>query len=347
MKKIILLGVFLCLSTMNAQVDLDFNTDELPETWTTQGAFEIETADIYPRCQQSALVASIFTPETDHWITTDDIAYNGENIEIHMTFGLKDLYHALGVNTSFHIPYMAIQYAEPNTGTWITHEEISLDTITDTTICIEYSTIIDAADLAGLANVQYRFLYSAPTQNGAIFLLYWSIDSLSIEEVSSTPCETPAPTGDAVQILPEGSTIADIDVVGTNINWYLDAALTQSLNTTTEVEDMTTYYATQTIDNCESDEALAVLIEVEPLSVNGFDITSVKTYPNPVKDSLTITAEHELTEIQLFNLLGQMVISQKANGNAVSVDMSSLTAGTYILKIKALNSEKTLKIVKQ
>jgi hypothetical protein len=46
-------------------------------------------------------------------------------------------------------------------------------------------------------------------------------------------------------------------------------------------------------------------------------------------------------------MLGQEVISRNINATSTQVDMSELSAGTYIVNVTVGDSVKTLKVVKQ
>ena len=75
---------------------------------------------------------------------------------------------------------------------------------------------------------------------------------------------TPAPTGSTAQSLCNGATIADLQVTGTSIQWY-DAAIGGNLLPfTTLLVNGTTYYASQTINACESAVRLAVTYTAAP-----------------------------------------------------------------------------------
>src|SRR5690606_27879604 len=87
-------------------------------------------------------------------------------------------------------------------------------------------------------------------------------EALAITVTVIDPCaDVTAPTGDTVQTVADGSTLADLVVGGANLTWYSDASLTEEIPATTEAVDGTTYYVTQTIDGCES-EALAITVTV-------------------------------------------------------------------------------------
>lgn len=72
---------------------------------------------------------------------------------------------------------------------------------------------------------------------------------------------TPAPTGSSAQTLSVGSTLANVAVTGTNIQWYDAASNGNSLPSSTVLVNGMTYYATQTLNGCES-PTLAVTVTV-------------------------------------------------------------------------------------
>ncbi len=73
----------------------------------------------------------------------------------------------------------------------------------------------------------------------------------------------------------------------------------------------------------------------------------ISLYPNPVANELNIMNPGSATiqEINIYNLMGQLVKSAK--GNAGSVNVSSLSAGTYLVKIVTDKGTIDRKIVKQ
>ncbi|WP_432671859.1 T9SS type A sorting domain-containing protein [Flavobacterium sp. SM2513] len=85
----------------------------------------------------------------------------------------------------------------------------------------------------------------------------------------------------------------------------------------------------------------------ENLSTNTNDYNQLSFYPNPVTDYLTISSNNNITSIVLYNLLGQKVTTNNIEGHEVKIDMSALSAGTYIAKITANSSIKTVKVIKQ
>lgn len=89
-----------------------------------------------------------------------------------------------------------------------------------------------------------------------------------------------------------------------------------------------------------------VRIESE-LSVDTPDAVRVRCYPNPVGSQLTIEASEDIRSIEVFNLLGQRILVNQADSRIVRTDLSSLSAGQYLVKITTANATESRKIFKQ
>ncbi|WP_298117595.1 T9SS type A sorting domain-containing protein [Flavobacterium sp.] len=77
-----------------------------------------------------------------------------------------------------------------------------------------------------------------------------------------------------------------------------------------------------------------------------FSISKIIVYPNPVKDILNISLDKEITVVSIYNLLGQEVMIKSVNSNQTLMDISNLSAGTYLVKVASGNEVKTVKVVK-
>ncbi len=75
-------------------------------------------------------------------------------------------------------------------------------------------------------------------------------------------CFTPAPTGSASQTLPTSSTIADLVANGSTIRWYSLASGGVLYAPTDVLVDGSIYYASQTINTCESQSRFAVTVHI-------------------------------------------------------------------------------------
>ena len=88
-------------------------------------------------------------------------------------------------------------------------------------------------------------------------------------------------------------------------------------------------------------------VNVQPaLNTDTFDSANFRAYPNPVKDLFTISYSNTITDVVVYNLLGQQVLSAKPNSNVSQIDMSGLTRGSYLIKVTSDNLVKSIKIIK-
>ena len=89
-------------------------------------------------------------------------------------------------------------------------------------------------------------------------------------------------------------------------------------------------------------------ITISPaLSTPGFDNDNFRAYPNPVENVLNLDYTQNISNVAIFNLVGQQVFSKSINADKYQVDMSNLSAGAYIVKVTADNQIKTLKVIKR
>ncbi len=82
---------------------------------------------------------------------------------------------------------------------------------------------------------------------------------------------------------------------------------------------------------------------VQTLGTDSFEATDFRSALN--NNILTLTANEEISNVSIYNMLGQEVY--RSSTNTSSVDMSSYTNGTYIVKVNIAGTEGTVKIVKE
>ena len=100
--------------------------------------------------------------------------------------------------------------------------------------------------------------------------------------------------------------------------------------------------------NDASGETANMIVTISNQSV-GIDIATANTiniYPNPVQNELFIDFENEqITEINILDVSGKIVKS--LNDNTNSIDVSNLTEGIYLLKVRTENGSSTAKFIKK
>ncbi len=83
------------------------------------------------------------------------------------------------------------------------------------------------------------------------------------------------------------------------------------------------------------------------LSNLDFDSNSFVAYPNPVKNNLTIRYNENITDVIVYNLLGQQLLVKSVNATEGQVDMSNLPQGTYLVQVNSGSKTQTLKVIKE
>ncbi|MBX9808492.1 MAG: T9SS type A sorting domain-containing protein [Flavobacteriaceae bacterium] len=83
------------------------------------------------------------------------------------------------------------------------------------------------------------------------------------------------------------------------------------------------------------------------LGVQKFDASSLKMYPNPVKNTLTIDANSAIQRVSVYNILGQEVLKASPKINSVTLQTSELQKGVYMVTTEIDGKVSTLKVVKE
>ena len=89
-------------------------------------------------------------------------------------------------------------------------------------------------------------------------------------------------------------------------------------------------------------------IEVaQALSISDYESFSVSSFPNPVKNIWNVSSIDEISQINIYNILGENVATFSPYMNTYSLDMSHFNSGIYLMKIVSSKGEtNTLKVLK-
>jgi hypothetical protein len=192
-----------------------------------------------------------------------------------------------------------------------------------------------------LANpAQTIFVRVNNTQTGC-----YTIVVLEFDIVTPPTAETPQLYEDTAPVVVLYDT--EVETLGT-VTWYATEADAEAginaLPENTEVTESGTYYVTQTISECES-APFAVVFDIL-LGTGDFTANTFHYYPNPVQHVLTLSSGQSITSVKIFNMLGQEVLTNAAGENEVSIDMSFLPAGNYIVKASENDKLHIIRIIR-
>lgn len=105
------------------------------------------------------------------------------------------------------------------------------------------------------------------------------------------------------------------------------------------VECETDYGYSTTVD--------ALTVTASPLGVSEHAKALVKYYPNPAANVLNFTSPEMVSNVQIFNLIGQKVLERKLNATEGQIDISSLAPGNYLVQATTEMGTETFKIAKK
>ena len=83
------------------------------------------------------------------------------------------------------------------------------------------------------------------------------------------------------------------------------------------------------------------------LSSDNFAVSQVKLYPNPTASTLNIEALANIQSIAIYNIIGQEVMTKEANSSTISLDVSSLNSGVYVIKTMIDGNVSSTKFIKE
>ncbi|WP_081663216.1 zinc-dependent metalloprotease [Flavobacterium subsaxonicum] len=84
-----------------------------------------------------------------------------------------------------------------------------------------------------------------------------------------------------------------------------------------------------------------------PLGTTEFSAKTITMAPNPANSLVTLSAQSEIESVTLYNMLGQVVLTKTVNATQSDLDVSGLSAGTYVVHASAQGKTAVLKLVKQ
>ena len=83
------------------------------------------------------------------------------------------------------------------------------------------------------------------------------------------------------------------------------------------------------------------------LGLRNIEISGYKVFPNPANDQLTIMADDNIENIQVYNLLGQQLINKNSVDNRATINISNLNQGIYVVRTTVDGAIGTKRFIKQ
>jgi hypothetical protein len=84
------------------------------------------------------------------------------------------------------------------------------------------------------------------------------------------------------------------------------------------------------------------------LSVEENELIQFNAYPNPTENVWNIKSLNQtINSIQVYDILGKVVLVSNPNTNEAQIDASSLNTGLYFAKVNSAIGSKTIKLIKK
>jgi hypothetical protein len=83
------------------------------------------------------------------------------------------------------------------------------------------------------------------------------------------------------------------------------------------------------------------------VGTNELDRAEFNIFPNPTNDVWNIKSSQNIELIQVFNVQGQLVITQTPNSETASINAAGLTNGIYFVKFSSDKGTKSIKLIKE
>ena len=148
---------------------------------------------------------------------------------------------------------------------------------------------------------------------------------------------------DAVGLFKNGVLIDIVGVLNETAKNFADMTLRRKLTVTTP---NTTYDANEW-DQYDLGVYDGIgIYDPNTASVNSLNFETIKMYPNPANGNKIFFNLKKDVNVNIYNVLGKLITSEKVNTNNNSIDISNFSKGIYLLKINSGKRFITKKLIK-
>lgn len=227
---------------------------------------------------------------------------------------------------------------------WFEGEDISLTFTVDITDADLYQWFVDDEPIENAIGSSYV------AGAGGTYYVEVTVDNCTGISNQITVIVNPVPTYTVTFTVTNSSAqpvenaaieIDDIDPIFTNEDGIATISLTNGTYAFTVVADTYKVYS----DEFEVESGnISIPIQLVGVWVDGFQLSSVKIYPNPFSGYISISDTDKVERVVFTNLIGQVVKDIKPNGNE-TITTTDLPRGIYLVRIFGKNGEQLVRRV--
>jgi len=130
------------------------------------------------------------------------------------------------------------------------------------------------------------------------------------------------------------------DVTNLIATFTLTTDASAEVGTTAQVSGVTandfTSPVVYTVTNGTLEQDWTVTVEIQPNGISSADASKIEVYPNPTTSFVNVTNANGNT-VEIFNIVGQKVLTSKITSDIQSINVTNLSSGSYIMKISNIN----------
>ena len=192
----------------------------------------------------------------------------------------------------------------------------------------------DPIDLTGVADGMLTFTFGT-YQNGGTFLE----DRLAVY----------VSTSNDPSVVATETAVFD-DQIG-NVTPADDGGANSAIDITVDLSSFvgqSVYLVFRHFDTFDHNSALVDNVVVDgTLGLNDVDTVTFNHYFLADSSDLKLNASTEMSNIQLFSILGQEVVNRNLTGSDATINLANLTDGVYIARVTVQGQTETFKIIKR
>ncbi|MBS1571103.1 MAG: T9SS type A sorting domain-containing protein [Bacteroidetes bacterium] len=169
--------------------------------------------------------------------------------------------------------------------------------------------------------------------------------------VTATVNQTAMPVVNSNLNFCTGDILANTPIIGNAIIWYDAPSGGNVVAGNTLLTNGVTYYATQTINSCESArKAVTFTQSTGCLGTNDTRdvvVADIKVFPVPVVDYLNVVSPEEIIKIEIYSFSGQKIFSKNIQNKKTEIDFQSYPSAGYLLRVFTKDRVKDVKVIKK
>ncbi|PHR69400.1 MAG: hypothetical protein COA67_10530 [Lutibacter sp.] len=139
-----------------------------------------------------------------------------------------------------------------------------------------------------------------------------------------------------------------IDIVGTLGGGSSNFAKNKTLIRKSSINGPSTTFNIADWDSFSQDDCSDIGTHFVVLSVDQNKLLSeIKIYPNPTNGNDLNISENQDLSIEIFNVLGKLVLTDNVSTNKTKIDVNTLNTGIYLIRLSSEDGSITRKFIKQ